>query len=180
MPPLHPALDTDVFLVSDPDAIRFVLQSDPSKFRALDVPGSRDFGRIVRNSIVSLNEEDEWTERLRLVAPEFSEATVESHVPHLANTTLATLGELTVGPGQITSGDPARVPEAARVWTPELDGVLLLPAMRDTIQTRVDYRRLLQMLGERGARLLESIDEVEDAVESGRIRYVSLVASGEN
>lgn len=55
-----------------------------------------------------------------------------------------------------------------------------LLAMRDTVQDRVDYRPLLQMLGERGARLLESIDEVEDAVESGRIGYVSLVASVEN
>lgn len=49
--------------------------------------------------------------------------------------------------------------------------------MRDTIQDRVDYRPLLELLGERGTRLLEAIDEVEDAVESGRIGYVSLVAT---
>lgn len=174
VPPLHPALDTDVFLVSDPDAIRFVLQSDPSKFRALDVPGSRDFGRIVRNSIVSLNEEDEWTERLRLVAPEFSEATVESHVPHLANTTLATLAELTEGPGQITSGDPAGVPEAARVWTPELDGVLLLPAMR---------RLTLRLLGDSlfgpdmRAHEVEVIDAVDVLRRQFKRRQLHLISS---
>lgn len=107
IPPLHPALDSGVYLVSDPEAIRFVLQTDPSKFRALDVPGSRDFGRVVRNSIVSLNDENEWTERLRLVGPEFSDGEAGAQVPRLANTTVATLAELTAGPGQITSGDPA-------------------------------------------------------------------------
>lgn len=49
--------------------------------------------------------------------------------------------------------------------------------MRDTIQERVDYRPLLGLLGERGSRLLDAIDEVEDAVEDGRIGYVSLVAT---
>lgn len=58
VPPVHPAFESGVYLVSDPDAIRFVLQTNPSKFRALDVSGSRDFGRIVRNSIVSLNDEE--------------------------------------------------------------------------------------------------------------------------
>ena len=47
--------------------------------------------------------------------------------------------------------------------------------MRDTIQERVDYRPFLRLLGEGGARLLDAIDEVEAAVEDGRIGYVSLV-----
>lgn len=55
-----------------------------------------------------------------------------------------------------------------------------LLAMRDTIEDRVDYGPLLQLLGERGTRLLDAIDDMEDAVESGRIGYVSLVASVEN
>jgi hypothetical protein len=40
----------------------------------------------------------------------------------------------------------------------------------------VDYERLLPALGEPGERLLRSIRAVEDAVETGRIGYVSLVA----
>lgn len=55
-----------------------------------------------------------------------------------------------------------------------------LLAMRDTIENRVDYRPLLQLLGERGTQLLNAIDEVEDAVESGRVGYVSLVAAVES
>lgn len=129
VPPLHPALDSDVYLVSNPADIQFMLQTDPSRFRALDVPGSRDFGSVVRNSIVSLHDEEEWTERLRLVSPEFSERVSQGHVPRLANTTLATLAELTTGPGQITDGDPSTVPAGARVWT-KAEGVRLLPAMR--------------------------------------------------
>ena len=52
--------------------------------------------------------------------------------------------------------------------------------MRDTVQERVDYRPVLGLLGERGTRLLDAIDEVEDAVEDGRIGYVSLVATVED
>lgn len=48
--------------------------------------------------------------------------------------------------------------------------------MRDTIQERVDYRPFLGLLGERGTRLLDAIDEVQDAVEDGRISSISLVA----
>ena len=47
VPPLHPALDSGVYLLSNPEDVQSVLQSDPSDFRALDVPGSRDFSRVV-------------------------------------------------------------------------------------------------------------------------------------
>jgi cytochrome P450 len=134
VPPLHPALDSEVYLLSNPDDIQYVLQSHPSSFRALDVPGSRDFSRVVRNSIVSLHsdsKEGSWTQRLRLVSPEFAEDAAQEHVPELAETTLATLGEFADGmPGQVSAGDPSTVPDGARVWTPESDGVRLLPAMR--------------------------------------------------
>ncbi|WP_254840194.1 cytochrome P450 [Natronomonas marina] len=134
VPPLHPALDSGVYLLSNPDDVQSVLQSDPSDFRALDVPGSRDFSRVVRNSIVSLHAESEegsWVERLRLVGPEFRAETVESQVPEIAETTLATLGELSDGmPGQVSAGDPTTVPEGARVWAAGSEGVRLLPAMR--------------------------------------------------
>ena len=134
VPPLHPALDSGVYLLSNPEDIQSVLQSDPADFRALDVPGSRDFSRVVRNSIVSLHadsEEGSWVERLRLVGPEFAEQQVQGHVPELAETTLSTLGEFADGlPGQVSSGDPSTVPEPARVWAAGTDGVRLLPAMR--------------------------------------------------
>ena len=96
VPPLHPALDSGVYLLSNPEDVRSVLQSDPSEFRALDVPGSRDFSRVVKNSTVSLHSESEegsWIKRLRLVGPEFRAEEAESQVPGLAETTLATIGE---------------------------------------------------------------------------------------
>ncbi len=134
VPPLHPALDSGVYLLSNPDDVRSVLQSDPSDFRALDVPGSRDFSRVVRNSIVSLHSESEegsWIERLRLVGPEFRAENAEDRVPELAETTLATMGELSDGmPGRVSAGDPSTVPEPARVWAPDSEGVRLMPAMR--------------------------------------------------
>jgi len=134
VPPLHPALDSGVYLLSNPDDVTSVLQSDPSDFRALDVPGSRDFSRVVRNSIVSLHSESEegsWLQRLRLVGPEFRTEEAEGQVPKLAETTLATMGELSDGmPGQVSAGDPTTVPDAARVWAPDSAGVRLMPAMR--------------------------------------------------
>lgn len=54
-----------------------------------------------------------------------------------------------------------------------------LLAMRDQIERSVDYEGLLGQLGERGERILESIDELEAGVESGDIGYVSLVATVE-
>ena len=134
VPPLHPALDSDVYLLSNPEDVRSVLQSDPSDFRALDVPGSRDFSRVVRNSIVSLHSESDegsWIQRLRLVGPEFRADAAERQVPEIAETTLAAVGELSDGlAGQVSAGDPSTVPEAARVWAPSSEGVRLLPAMR--------------------------------------------------
>jgi hypothetical protein len=41
----------------------------------------------------------------------------------------------------------------------------------------VDYERLLGSMGDRGQRLLDGIDELERAVEDGRIGYVSIVAT---
>jgi cytochrome P450 len=177
IPPLHPALDSDVYLVTHPDDVQFVLQSDPSKFRALDVPGSRDFGRVVRNSIVSLTEHSEegsWVERLRLVHPEFAEATVEAHVPELAETTLATLAELGEGPGQMSAGDPASVPDGARVWAPGVEGVRLLPSMR-----RLSLRLLgVSLFGQdMRAHEVEVIDAVDTLRAQFKRRQLHLVTS---
>jgi SAM-dependent methyltransferase len=52
-----------------------------------------------------------------------------------------------------------------------------LLAMRDRVADRVDYEGVLGLLGERGQRVLDALDELETAVETGRVSYVSLVAS---
>lgn len=54
-----------------------------------------------------------------------------------------------------------------------------LLAMRDRIADRVDYEGILGRLGDRGQRLLDGIDELEAAIETGRVGYVSLVATRE-
>jgi SAM-dependent methyltransferase len=54
-----------------------------------------------------------------------------------------------------------------------------LLAMRDRAAERVDYAGLLGSLGARGRRLLEGVRELEAAVESGRVGYVSMVATAE-
>lgn len=52
-------------------------------------------------------------------------------------------------------------------------------AMRDEVASRVDYERLLGLLGERGQRLRDGIREMETAVEDRRVGYVSLVATND-
>jgi arsenite methyltransferase len=52
-----------------------------------------------------------------------------------------------------------------------------LLSMRDRVAASVDYERLLGSMGDRGQRLLDGIDELERAVEDGRIGYVSIVAT---
>lgn len=51
-----------------------------------------------------------------------------------------------------------------------------LLAMRDRVGERIDYRGLLGTMGDRGQAILEQITALEDAVESGRVGYVSIVA----
>ncbi len=51
-----------------------------------------------------------------------------------------------------------------------------LLSMRDRMMSAVDYERLLGLLGERGTRIEAGIEELEAAVESGRVGYVSIVA----
>lgn len=52
-----------------------------------------------------------------------------------------------------------------------------LLAMRDRLTDGLDYDRLMDMLGSRGNRLRDGARELETAVESGRIGYVSVVAT---
>jgi SAM-dependent methyltransferase len=51
-----------------------------------------------------------------------------------------------------------------------------LLAMREQVRERVDYEGLLGAMGERGKRIRDGIDDLETAVESGEIGYVSVVA----
>lgn len=54
-----------------------------------------------------------------------------------------------------------------------------LLAMRDRIEDNLDYERLVTALGDRGADLRDGVEELEEAVVSGRIGYVSIVATNQ-
>lgn len=51
--------------------------------------------------------------------------------------------------------------------------------IRDEIEEKVDYRGLLSLMGDRGRRVLDGVNEMEEAVEDGRVGYVSVVATAE-
>lgn len=51
-----------------------------------------------------------------------------------------------------------------------------LLAMRDELASKADYEGLLGVLGETGQRALDGLEELETALEEGRIDYVSVVA----
>lgn len=136
IPPVYPGLDEPAYLLTHPDDVQHVLQTEPARFRGLDVPGAADFGKVVEDSIVSLTEDSDagsWVDRLRTLSPEFGEGVVADHVPEFAAETLVTVDEFdpTVGgrPRSVPSGrvggllggshDPARVqaaqPDAVRL-----------------------------------------------------------------
>lgn len=52
-----------------------------------------------------------------------------------------------------------------------------LLAMGDRVAERVDYRGLLATMGERGKAASEAVDDLEAAVDDGRVGYVSVVAT---
>ena len=75
-------------------------------------------------------------------------------------------------------GRLARAVEAAGFAVEEVsDHREAMMTMRDDVASRVDYERLLPILGERGRAVLDGIETLETAVEEGRRSYVSLVAS---
>lgn len=175
IPPLHPALDGGVYMVTHPDDVQRVLQTEPGSFGPLDIPGSEDFGKVIENSIVSLTPDGEggsWTKRMRMVSPEFTPDAVERHVPALAETTLATLAEFEAG--GISSRDAAGVPDGARVVPRTGEGVRLLPAMR---------RLTLRLLGvslfgaDMRAHEVEVIDAVDRLRRLFKSRQLDLVTS---
>jgi len=52
--------------------------------------------------------------------------------------------------------------------------------MRDEVASKVNYEGLLGLMGDRGRTVLEGIHDMEDAVDDGRISYVSIVARRES
>jgi arsenite methyltransferase len=55
-----------------------------------------------------------------------------------------------------------------------------LLAMRDRLGDAVDYERLVSALGDRGTHLREGANGLERAIESGRLGYVSIIATPES
>lgn len=55
-----------------------------------------------------------------------------------------------------------------------------LLTMRDRLGDALDYERLVSALGDRGTRLREGATDLERAIESGRIGYVSVIAMPES
>lgn len=52
--------------------------------------------------------------------------------------------------------------------------------MRDRLTDAIDYERLVDALGDRGEHFRSDAVELEAAVESGRIGYISVVATGQS
>jgi cytochrome P450 len=160
IPGLHPALEAGVYLVTHPEDVQRILQTAPNDFGPLDVPGAHDFGKVVENSIVSLSTEDEgdaWTQRTRMLHPEFTERAMHRHVPAMVEETLASLAAFT-NPYADAVGSPG-----SRVRT--TDGtVSLLPAMR---------RLSLRLLGVSlfGADVRAHEAQVIDAVDTLRAAF---------
>lgn len=173
IPPIHPSLDEEVYLVSHPDDLRYVLQSHPSEFRALDVPGSRDFMRVVRNSVVNLHEEDGWTRRIRLIGPEFNEQLVVPKTPEMVETTLATLAEFEGDDGGATRADPGAVPESVQVRAPDHDGVRLLPAMQRLTLRLLGVSLFGPDIRAQETDIIESVDGLRDLFKQRQTRLVA-------
>jgi cytochrome P450 len=100
IPPIYPGLERPAYLVTHPDDVQSVLQSDPRSFRGLDIPGSDDFAAAVEGSILGPPEDgdlDWWIERFRQLAPEFDEHAAVEHTRSLAQTTSMTVAEYAAG-----------------------------------------------------------------------------------
>jgi arsenite methyltransferase len=55
-----------------------------------------------------------------------------------------------------------------------------LLGMRDRLGDALDYERIMSMLGDRETRLREGATDLENAIESGKIGYVSVIATPES
>jgi arsenite methyltransferase len=104
----------------------------------------------------------------------FSDITVEGQLPTLP----APIDELLCLDGPRERADIRRQMEHAGFEIREMqthrDDLL---AMRDRLGDAVDYERLVSALGDRGTRLRKGATDLEHAIESGRIGYVSIIAT---
>lgn len=107
----------------------------------------------------------------------FSDITVEGRPPTLP----APIDELLCLNGPRERADIRRQMEHAGFEIKEIrthrDDLL---AMRDRLSDALDYERLVSALGDRGTRLREGATDLERAIESGRIGYVSIIATPES
>lgn len=145
IPPVYPGLDKPAYLVTHPEDVQYILQSHPDAFGDLNIPGSADFADALDGSILDApldGDSEWWTERLRQIAPEFSEHAGVERAPTLAQTTSTTIAEYAAGEGEPISPTPLSTPERSTLhrmlgdrFDPELvrtdtpDVVRLLPLM---------------------------------------------------
>jgi SAM-dependent methyltransferase len=117
------------------------------------------------------------TEARRVLRPDgrlaLSDVVVEGDRPPLPDPIVRAL--CLADPGSRTE-TVAAVEDAGFAVTDVADHREELLAMRDTVADRVDYERLLPLLGDRGAALLDGIKALEAEAEAGEIGYVSFVA----
>lgn len=117
IPPIYPGLKQPAYLVTHPDDVQYVLQSHPDAFGDLNIPGSADLADALEGSILDApldGDSEWWIERLRQVAPEFSEDAAVEHAPTLAQTTSTTVAEYATGEGETVLSTPLPTPE----WSP--------------------------------------------------------------
>jgi cytochrome P450 len=114
IPPIYPGLNQPAYLVAHPDDVQYVLQSHPDAFGDLNIPGSADFADVLDGSLLDApldGDSEWWIERLRQVAPEFSEHAAVERAPTLAQTTSTTVAEYTMGEGETVPSTPLSMPE---------------------------------------------------------------------
>lgn len=157
----------DMYLVSRPSDVQYVLQQNPTKFTSLQSPASEDFEKVTRNSIVSLREDREygsWSERLRVLADDFKREPIASKERELAMTASSSLAEL--------AGETQELLDMMRRVTIRLMGVSLfsqeIRAFEDEIIEAVDTlraafkRKHLSI----GGPFRRECPDVQDAIES--------------
>jgi arsenite methyltransferase len=107
----------------------------------------------------------------------FSDITVEGRLPTLP----APIDELLCLDGPRERADIRQQLEQAGFEIREIqthrDDLL---AMRDRLGDALDYERLMDALGDRGTHLREGATDLERAIESGRIDYISIIATPES
>ena len=74
--PYHPSVGGSGYLLSHPDDIRTVLQTDQTKFRAHDTRARADFKVVMGEGLVT-SDGDHWLRQTRMITPMFHRHSVE-------------------------------------------------------------------------------------------------------